>query len=93
METRQQSLKHVVVIEFSNGRIIFGYDFRVIREVAVDQAHEEQEELLGPDPWLYGLGEINKKALETLIQYSQEQGLLGRKMSLEELFINMEGHS
>ena len=28
---------------------------------------EEQEELLGPDPWLYGLGEINKNALETLI--------------------------
>ena len=41
---------------------------------------EEQEELLGPDPWVYGLGEINRKALETLMQYSQEQGLIGRKM-------------
>jgi len=54
---------------------------------------EEQEELLGHDPWVYGLGESNKKSLETLMQYSQEQGLLGRKMSLDELFINTQGHS
>ena len=54
---------------------------------------EEQEEILGRDPWVYGLGEINKKALETLMRYSQEQGLIGRKMSLDELFINTEAHS
>jgi len=28
-----------------------------------------------------------------LMQYSQEQGLLGRKMSLDELFINTAEHS
>jgi 4,5-dihydroxyphthalate decarboxylase len=54
---------------------------------------EEQEELLGYDPWVYGLGEVNKKAVETLMQYSQEQGLLGRKMALDELFIHTEAHS
>ena len=54
---------------------------------------EEQEEILGRDPWVYGLGQINKKALETLMQYSQEQGLIGKKMSLDELFINTEAHS
>jgi len=54
---------------------------------------EEQEELLGNDPWLYGLGEVNRKALETLMQYSQEQGLIGRKLPLEELFIHTEAHS
>lgn len=54
---------------------------------------EEQEELLGADPWVYGLGETNRVALETLMQYSQEQGLIGRKLSLEELFINTESHS
>ena len=48
---------------------------------------EEQDEILGSDPWEYGLGEKNKKNLETLMLYSQEQGLLGRKISLEELFI------
>jgi 4,5-dihydroxyphthalate decarboxylase len=54
---------------------------------------EEQEEILGDDPWVYGLGESNRRNLETLMQYSQEQGLLGRKMSLEELFINTTAHS
>jgi 4,5-dihydroxyphthalate decarboxylase len=54
---------------------------------------EEQEEILGADPWVYGFGESNRKNLETLMQYSQEQGLLGRKMALEELFINTTAHS
>jgi 4,5-dihydroxyphthalate decarboxylase len=48
---------------------------------------EEQEEILGRDPWVYGLGEQNRKTLETLMQYSQEQGLIGRKIPLEELFV------
>ena len=54
---------------------------------------EEQEDILGKDPWPYGLNEINRRTLETLMQYSQEQGLLGRKMTLEELFINTADHS
>ncbi|HYT53395.1 MAG TPA: ABC transporter substrate-binding protein [Verrucomicrobiae bacterium] len=54
---------------------------------------EEEEAILGSDPWVYGLGEVNQKALATLMQYSQEQGLLGRKMSLDELFVNTEAHS
>ncbi|HSE85295.1 MAG TPA: ABC transporter substrate-binding protein [Candidatus Binatia bacterium] len=54
---------------------------------------EEQDEILGADPWAYGLGDSNRKNLETLMQYSREQGLLGRKMSLDELFINTAGHS
>jgi 4,5-dihydroxyphthalate decarboxylase len=54
---------------------------------------EEQEEILGPDPWVYGLGEVNRNALGTLMQYSQEQGLIGRKIGLDELFVNVEGHS
>jgi 4,5-dihydroxyphthalate decarboxylase len=54
---------------------------------------EEQEEILGADPWVYGLGESNRQNLQTLMQYSQEQGLLGKKMSLDELFVNTAGHS
>jgi 4,5-dihydroxyphthalate decarboxylase len=54
---------------------------------------EEQDEILGPDPWEYGLGKNNKQNIETLMQYSQEQGLLGRKISLEELFITTDAHS
>jgi 4,5-dihydroxyphthalate decarboxylase len=54
---------------------------------------EEQEQVLGEDPWVYGLCEANRKNLETLMQYSMEQGLIGRKMSLDELFVNTESHS
>jgi 4,5-dihydroxyphthalate decarboxylase len=54
---------------------------------------EEQEELLGKDPWMYGLGEANRNTLETLIQYSREQGLLGKNIALEELFINTAAQS
>ena len=54
---------------------------------------EEQEEILGRDPWVYGLGEVNRKTLETLMQFSQEQGLLGRKLPLDELFVNTAAHS
>lgn len=49
-------------------------------------ALEEQENILGTDPWLYGLGEVNRKNLATLMQYSHEQGLIGREIPLEELF-------
>ena len=49
-------------------------------------ALEEQEEILGRDPWVYGLGAANRKNLETLMQYSQEQGFIGGKMALEDLF-------
>jgi len=50
---------------------------------------EEEEELLGEDPWEYGLGAANLKNLETLMQYSFEQGLIGRRLAMEELFVNM----
>jgi 4,5-dihydroxyphthalate decarboxylase len=54
---------------------------------------EEQEDILGSDPWIYGLGSENRKALDTLMQYSMEQGLLGKKMGLDELFIPVQAHS
>jgi 4,5-dihydroxyphthalate decarboxylase len=50
-------------------------------------ALEEQERILGPDPWVYGLGASNRKNLETLIEYSYEQGLIQKKMTVDELFI------
>jgi 4,5-dihydroxyphthalate decarboxylase len=54
---------------------------------------EEQEEIIGSDPWPYGLGKANRTALEVLMQYSMEQGLLGRKLSLDELFVTTSAHS
>jgi len=49
---------------------------------------EEQEEIFAGDPWIYGLGEANRKNIETLLQYSLEQGMIRRKMTMEELFID-----
>jgi 4,5-dihydroxyphthalate decarboxylase len=53
------------------------------------EAWEEQEAILGPDPWEYGLTERNRRTLETLVGYSREQGLIKREIPLEELFISV----
>jgi 4,5-dihydroxyphthalate decarboxylase len=47
---------------------------------------EEQKQILGHDPWVYGLTH-NRNNLETLITYAYEQGLIHRKVELGELFI------
>jgi 4,5-dihydroxyphthalate decarboxylase len=52
-------------------------------------AWEEQERILGPDPWEYGLTDSNRKNLETLAGYSYEQGLIKKKPTLEQLFLNV----
>src|SRR5690606_35915533 len=51
------------------------------------EAWEEQEELLGPDPWEYGLSEANRKNFETLVGYSHQQGVISRRIPLDELFL------
>jgi 4,5-dihydroxyphthalate decarboxylase len=53
------------------------------------EAWEEQEEILGKDPWAYGLTEQNEKTLDTLVGYSHEQGLIKRHVPLDELFLNV----
>ena len=55
-------------------------------------ALEEQEEILGVDPWAYGLGAANRKNLETLMQYSYEQGFIGGKIALEDLFTEVSSN-
>jgi 4,5-dihydroxyphthalate decarboxylase len=49
-------------------------------------AWDEERAALGPDPWEYGLGETNRKNLETILRYTHQQGLIGRVMALDELF-------
>lgn len=53
------------------------------------EAWERQEALLGPDPWEYGLTPRNRHTLETLTGYSHEQGLTGRQVPLDELFLDI----
>jgi 4,5-dihydroxyphthalate decarboxylase len=50
---------------------------------------EEQERILGKDPWEYGLGERNAKNFERLVAHSHEQGLIRRRIPLDELFLNV----
>jgi 4,5-dihydroxyphthalate decarboxylase len=49
------------------------------------EAMEEQTRVLGPDPWSYGF-EANRATLETVIRWSHEQGMIGRRFPPEELF-------
>ena len=53
------------------------------------EAWEEQQQILGSDPWEYGLTERNRRNLDTLVGYSHEQGLIKRRIPLEELFLDM----
>jgi 4,5-dihydroxyphthalate decarboxylase len=52
------------------------------------QAFEEEEKLLGPDPWPYGL-EKNRANLERFVGYSLDQGLMAKRMAVEELFLGL----
>ena len=54
------------------------------------EAWEEQEEVLGPDPWEYGMTEKNRNQLSKLVGYSHEQGMIKRLMPLEELFLSVD---
>ena len=47
---------------------------------------EETKALMGEDFWPYGI-EPNRKALETLFQYSYEQGLTKRRLNIEDVFL------
>ena len=46
---------------------------------------EEQQQILGNDPWPYGL-EKNRHVVETLAGYLFEQGLADKKLRMEDLF-------
>jgi hypothetical protein len=47
---------------------------------------EEQEELLGPDPWTNGLNEMNRKVIETFIRHAHDQEMIEHSMSVDRLF-------
>jgi 4,5-dihydroxyphthalate decarboxylase len=51
------------------------------------EAWEEQQAVLGSDPWEYGLGSRNRHNIETLARYSFEQGLSKRLLTADDLFL------
>jgi 4,5-dihydroxyphthalate decarboxylase len=52
--------------------------------------YEEERKILGADPWVYGLGASNRKNLETIISYCHQQGLIGRLMKVDDLFVDTD---
>ena len=63
---------------------------RVVPLAWIRTAWEEQEKVLGPDPWAYGLGPANRKNLEAILRYTRQQGLISRPLPLDELFIDCD---
>lgn len=53
------------------------------------QMWEEQQAVLGPDPWRFGI-QGNEKPLNALLRYAEEQGLVAKKMALADLFIQLD---
>jgi 4,5-dihydroxyphthalate decarboxylase len=63
---------------------------RMVPLAWVRTAVEEQQEILGPDPWAYGLTPINRKNLETVQRYAHQQGLIGKTRPLDQLFADTD---
>lgn len=63
---------------------------RMIPLAWVRTAVEEQEAILGRDPWAYGLTPENRKNLETVLRYTHQQGLIGKVLPLDELFVDTD---
>ncbi|MGB5881586.1 MAG: hypothetical protein WBH85_16285, partial [Thermoanaerobaculia bacterium] len=51
----------------------------------LEQELAETRALMGDNYWSYGI-EGNRKTLDSLFQYSHEQGLTSRQLTIEELF-------
>jgi 4,5-dihydroxyphthalate decarboxylase len=62
---------------------------RVVPLAWYREAWDEQQAILGPDPWEYGLTEKNRHTLATLAGYSHEQGLTRRLWTPDELFVSV----
>jgi 4,5-dihydroxyphthalate decarboxylase len=63
---------------------------RMVPLAWVRTAVEEQEGLLGRDPWQYGLTPANRKNLETIQRYVHQQGMVSKQRSLDELFADTD---
>jgi 4,5-dihydroxyphthalate decarboxylase len=63
------------------------YEFSALKYMlawSIDEMEKERE-ILGEDPWAYGL-EANRHVLETLVQYTHEQGLISKRLEVNSLF-------
>ena len=63
---------------------------RMVPLAFVRTAVEEQEAIIGKDPWSYGLTPANRKNLETVQRYAHQQGLIKTVRPLDELFADTD---
>jgi 4,5-dihydroxyphthalate decarboxylase len=57
-------------------------------ETNTDRRYLKQMKVVGDDPLPYGL-DVNRRSIETLAQYALQQGLIPKKIGLDELFIDL----
>jgi 4,5-dihydroxyphthalate decarboxylase len=76
-----QKAKSLAMARMANPRIVPLAWYR--------EAWEEQEGILGPDPWEYGLGDRNRHTIETLAGYSHEQGLTKQRLTADDMFVSV----
>ena len=74
--------KNVAMKRMTNPRIV---PLAWYREV-----WEEQEELMGTDPWEYGLTPRNVHTLDTLAGYAYEQGMTKKRLTMDDLFVPVD---
>jgi 4,5-dihydroxyphthalate decarboxylase len=55
----------------------------------IQELWEEEREVLGADPWRYGIG-ANEKSIHALLRYGNEQGIVRRELRSESLFCKLE---
>jgi 4,5-dihydroxyphthalate decarboxylase len=63
---------------------------RMVPLAWIRTAWEEQLDVLGDDPWAYGLTEANRRNLQTIQHYCHQQGLIGSILPLEEFFADTD---
>jgi len=51
----------------------------------LQSAVEEERSIFGDDWWAYGV-DANRESLEALLEFSHEQGLSSRRLTIDELF-------
>jgi 4,5-dihydroxyphthalate decarboxylase len=57
-------------------------------ESNTDRRYLKQMKVVGDDPLPYGL-DVNRRSIETLVNYAFQQGLIPKKLGLDELFIDI----
>ena len=62
---------------------------RIVPLVWYREAWEEQEEIVGDDPWEYGPTDRNLHNMDTIAAYCHEQGLSRKKFGFDDLFTSV----